>query len=122
MSEQQTLKRLFAEITHAPLQTFPNRRERLNAPKRRGVYVIYTPRGNVAHVGMTPRAQEGIYQRLRDHMSGNSSFTIQHLKRKGSKLRGRYTYRCIVVKNRRHRALLEAYATGLLCPAHIGLG
>lgn len=38
------------------------------------------------------------------------------------KLRGGYGFRYLTVKNPRQRALLEAYAIGVLCPAHIGLG
>jgi hypothetical protein len=34
----------------------------------------------------------------------------------------RYKFRCVVVENPRLRALLESYATGQLCPAHLGLG
>jgi hypothetical protein len=40
----------------------------------------------------------------------------------GSRLRGRYKFRCIVVRSDRQRALLEAYAIGFLCPAHMGTG
>ncbi len=120
--EQETVKALFTELMHSPLQTFPARRGELKAPVRRGVYVIYSPRKKVVHVGRTPKAKGGIAQRLRDHMSGASSFTTQYLKKQGSKLRGRYKFRCIVVGGRRRRALLEAYAIGRLCPAHIGLG
>jgi len=107
--EQKKLRSLFTNLTQSPLQTFPAFREQLNAPNRRGVYVIYTPQGKVVHVGRTPRAKAGIAQRLRDHMSARSSFTIQYLKGDGSKLRDNYMFRCIVVKDRRQRALLEAY-------------
>ena len=120
--EQKTVRAVFTELKGSPLQTFPDLRGKLNAPDRQGVYVIYAPRGKVAHVGRTPKAKGGIAQRLRDHMSGASSFTNQYLNGEGSKLRGKYKFRYIVVNNRRHRALLEAYATGKLCPAHIGLG
>jgi hypothetical protein len=73
---------------------------------------------------MTPRAKGGIAQRLRGHMAGNSSFTQTYLKEKrgrdGNWLRGRCTFRSLVVTSRRKRALLEALAIGILCPAHIG--
>ena len=113
---------LFNELMHSPLHRFPPFRGELKAPDQLGVYVIQTPRGKVAHVGRTPRAKGGIAQRLRDHMAGSSSFTIQYLKRGGSELRGKYKFRFIVVKNPRHRALLEAYTIGQLCPDHLGLG
>ena len=72
--------------------------EELDAPSGLGVYVIYDPRGKVAHVGRTPRAAGGIAQRLRNHMAGASSFTKGKLKGDGSKLRGKYKYRCIEVR------------------------
>lgn len=120
--EQETVRRLFAQLMRAPLETFPAFGYKLQAPNRQGVYIIYDPRGTVVHVGRTPKAKRGISQRLRNHMGGASSFTNQYLKGNGSALRGKYTFRCLVVENPRHRALLEAYATGNLCPAHIGLG
>lgn len=120
--EQETVRRLFAELMRSPLETFPAFGDKLHAPDRQGVYIIYDPRGRVVHVGRTPKAKRGISQRLRNHMAAASSFTNQYLKGKGSALRSEYTFRCLVVQSPRHRALLEAYATGNLCPAHIGLG
>ncbi len=120
--EQEKVKALFTKLKRSPLRTFPAIREELEAPDRQGVYVIYSPRGKVVHVGRTPRAKGGIAQRLRNHMNASSSFTKKYLKGGGSKLRGRYKFRCIIVGNRRRRAFLEAYAIGHLCPAHIGLG
>jgi hypothetical protein len=120
--EQNKVKALFIELIRSPLQTFPEYRGKLNAPAGKGVYVIYDPRGRVAHVGSTPRAVGGIAQRLRNHMAGASSFTRAEFNRDGSRLRGKYKFRCIEVRAKRHRALLEAYAIGSLCPTHIGIG
>ena len=123
VSEKQIIEDLFAELKNLPLRTFPALWEAgLDAPDRQGVYVIYDPRGRVLHVGRTTSARGGIRQGLRDHMANASSFTTQYLKGDGGRLRGRYTYRALAVRNRRHRALLEAYATSHLCPAHLGLG
>jgi hypothetical protein len=83
------VRKLFTELTRSPLHTFPDFREMLNAPDRQGVYVIYNPRGKVMPVGRTLRAKGGIAQRLRNHMAGASSFTIQYLKGRGVKLRGK---------------------------------
>lgn len=120
--EPETVRALFDKLMQARLEVFPEFRQRLTAPTRRGVYVIYDPRGKVLHVGRTPRAQNGIAQRLRGHMAGRSSFVKEHFRGDGSKLRGRCKFRCLVVKNPRRRALLEAYAISHLCPAHLGLG
>jgi hypothetical protein len=100
----------------------PAVRGRLEAPREKGVYVIYSPSGRIVHVGRTPRAKGGIAQRLKDHLADKSSFTNKHLMHEGSKLRRGYTFRCLVVKNGRKRALLEALGIGRLCPVHIGLG
>ena len=120
--EQETVKALFAKLLQSPLQTFPESRGKLNAPTGQGVYIIYDPRGRVAHVGSTPRAKGGIAQRLRNHMAGASSFTRVKFNRDGSKLRGKYKFQCIEVRVKRCRAFLEAYAIGTLCPTHIGIG
>ena len=120
--EQEFVKALFIELEGSPLETFPALRGELKAPCVQGVYVIYGPLGRVAHVGRTLRAKGGIAQRLRSHMSGTSSFAKISLKGKGSKLRCKYKFRSIKVVNPRRRALLEAFATGRLCPTHIGLG
>ncbi len=121
--EPEIVAALYGELMEAPLRTFPALWEAgLDAPDRQGVYVIYDPRGRVLHVGRTTSARGGISQRLRDHMANASSFTTQYLKGEGGRLRGRYKYRALAVGNRRHRALLEAYATGHLCPAHLGVG
>lgn len=116
------VKTLFKELLHAEERIFPELREMLDAPKEQGVYVIFGPRGRVVHVGRTPRAKDGIHQRLKNHMSGLSSFTYNYLEDDGNWLRGRYKYKFIVVRNKYIRAYLEAYAIGKLCPAHIGVG
>lgn len=113
---------LYTKLIRSKHTEFPSRGGKLHAPNRQGVYVIYDPRGAVVHVGRTPKAKHGIAQRLQNHMAGASSFTEKFLKGYGAKLRGKYTFQCLVVKNPKIRAYLEAYATGRLCPAHIGLG
>jgi len=122
--ERKAVRKLFAKLIGSEVSRFPKRGQRLAAPTRRGVYVIYDARGRVVHVGRTPTARGGIAQRLKDHMATASSFTRQYrpLRGDGSKLRGKYAFRCVVVESRRLRALLEAYATGQFCPDHIGLG
>ena len=121
--EQQIIKALFAKLTGAKHKSFPKVGNVVDAPRRPGVYVIYSPAGRPLHVGCTPRGKHGIYQRLQDHLSNRSSFTTKYLKGRGDRLRRKgYKFRCWIVKNPRTRALLEAYAIGQLCPAHIGHG
>lgn len=120
--EFQTLRRLFARLSAKKCTLFPPKNEKLMAPKKPGVYVIYSPRGRVMHVGRTTRGKQGLHQRLRNHLQGQSSFTAACFERDGSRLRKSYSYSCIEVADPRVRALLEAYAIGRLCPAHIGVG
>ena len=120
--EHERVKALFTKLERSQLETFPVPRGKLKAPDSQGVYVICDPRGEVAHVGRTHRAKGGIAQRLRNHMSGSSSFANRCLNGEGSKLRSKYKFRYIVAGNPRLRALLEAYAIGCLCPDHLGLG
>ena len=120
-SEAKAVKALLNQLTASPLQRFPNPRQRLVAPFDPGVYVIYDPGGDVSHVGRTPSGRGGLHQRLRNHLHGASSFTRGYLNGQGSKLREGYAYRCLIIADPRLRALLEAYAIGCLCPAHLGL-
>ena len=119
--ERQILRALFNKLVRSKCSAFPKYGEKLDAPTAKGVYVIYNQRRRVLHVGRTPRAAGGIAQRLRNHMGGSSSFTKNYLGGKGSRLRGKCQFRCLVVEDPRLCALLEAYTIGELCPAHIGL-
>ena len=119
---QKNVRAFYTKLIRSKHTKFPSRGEKLHAPNRQGVYVICDPRGAVVHVGRTPKAKHGIAQRLQNHMAGASSFTEKYLKGHGTRLRGKYTFQCLVVKNKKLRAYLEAYAIGRLCPAHIGLG
>lgn len=130
--ERKAIKALFSNLKQAALQPFPKRPKDLSAPTLLGVYMIYDLKGQKAlHVGSTPKAKGGIKQRLRNHMQHKtgeraySSFVKYYppLDGDGSRLwRDKYTFRYLVVDCRRQRALLEAYAAGHLCPAHIGGG
>jgi hypothetical protein len=121
--EQRGVRALFIKLRRAYSHPFPKPRERIDAPNKQGVYVIYSPRARkVVHVGRTYKGTAGLRQRLNNHLHGQSSFTQKYLGGHGSKLRNGYTFRCLPIASRRRRALLEAYAAGCLCPAHIGLG
>ena len=122
LSTPQTIRRFLNELLRSDSHPFPPERGRLHAPTEPGVYLIYDARGRVAHVGRTPRARNGLRQRLNDHLHGNSSFTNEYLKGDGSKLRHGYQYKYLVITDPRKRALVEALATGALCPLHLGLG
>jgi len=118
--EAKAIAALFDRLSSSASYPFPQKREPLNAPKERGVYVIQDANGLVLHVGNTPRAKKGVHQRLKDHLSGRSSFARLYLRGDTKKLRSSCFFRYLVVPNARQRALLEAYTIGRLCPFHIG--
>ena len=119
--ERIEIEGLLAKSLQKPCFMFPALREKLDAPNEKGVYINYSPDDEVLHVGRTPSAKGGLGQRLRNHLAGSSSFARIYLKRNGARLRDGYKFRCLVIKNSRHRALVEALGIVQLCLAHIGI-
>jgi hypothetical protein len=123
MTKEQTVVRTyFTRLYRAPRSPFPQNRKPLLCSRKHGVYLIFDPRNRVAHVGRTTRARAGIFQRLAGHLAGRSSFVVKFLKNQRSYLREGYSFSFVEIANPRLRALVEAYATGILCPRHIGTG
>lgn len=120
--ELKTIKAKLGQLIRSPRIAFPKAGERLHVPDAHSVYIIYNPKGRVAHVGRTTRGQRGLRQRLNNHLHGGSSFVIHALDGKGAKLRNGYKFRFIAIDESRLRALVEAYAIGQLCPEHLGEG
>lgn len=118
--EATKIRSLFSELKRAKPQKFPEAGQKLEAPNEQGVYVIYSPRGEVLHVGRTYRGTKGLRQRLNNHLHAASSFTQQYLKGHGARLRSGYRFAFLGVPDPRQRALLEALAIGSLCPRHLG--
>ena len=120
-SEKTIVQTLFDNLINKQKYLFPERGKPSNIPHTHGVYIIQ--KGNeVLHIGRTHRGKKGLHQRLCNHLYGASSFTKEYLDGDGKELRKGYTYQYLEVKEDRHRALLEAYAVGTLCPKHLGLG
>src|SRR5688572_1729124 len=90
--EQSSIRKLFLQLRKAPLISFPQVGQPLAISDKHGVYIIYSPRGAILHVGRTLRGKKGLRQRINNHLHGASSFTIQFLKGKGSKLRENYKF------------------------------
>jgi hypothetical protein len=120
--EPKAIKAKLGQLLRTPKVPFPRAGERLDVPDLHGVYVIYDPKGRVAHVGRTVRGKRGLHQRLSNHLQGKSSFVVKALSGSGAALREGYKFRFIHVEKSRLRALLEAYAIGQLCPDHLGDG
>ena len=72
--ERRRIETLYRQLLDCEPVPFPKPRQRLNAPTYKGVYLILGPRGAVLHVGSTPRAKQGIRQRLHGHLGNRSSF------------------------------------------------
>jgi hypothetical protein len=120
--ERKEIVHLFRLLCRQPKHTFPALYGTLHAPSGQGVYIIRDPWEIVVHVGRTLRGKYGLWQRLKDHLGGSSSFKREYLKGDGGKLRERYTYQCLEIKDARQRALVEAFGCAWFCPAHLGLG
>jgi hypothetical protein len=121
-SEELRIKNLYCKLMNEERATFPAVGESLDAPDRHGVYVIFSPRDVVVHVGRTVRGKNGLRQRLNNHLHGASSFVKHFLHGKGARLRDKYKFSYLEVSNARTRALLESLAVGSLCPKHLGDG
>jgi excinuclease UvrABC nuclease subunit len=121
MKEHEKLHRLYQKLKSSTAHPFPTEGP-VRCTEKHGVYVIYSPRNKVLHVGKTSSAKEGLDQRLQNHPTNKSSFSKQYLKKQGHVLRKNYKFKYVLVSSPRQRSLLEAYVTGLLCPAHIGTG
>ena len=120
--ESKTIHQLLQELISSESHFFPPYRQRLKAPTEHGVYIIYNSKDEVVHVGRSVRGKNGLHQRLIDHLQASSSFANNYLEGDGSKLRNGYKFKYLVIHEDRKRALVEALATGTLCPLYIGLG
>lgn len=116
MSDIEHIAELFEQLIQQPLKTFPQLRQKADAPDSPGVYLIYAPKGELEHVGET----KTLVKRLGGHMRGASSYVEKSLNRAGAQLRQGYRFRYLIVDNPRWRMLLQAMAIGRLCPRHIG--
>ena len=117
-----TIAAQFLRLRRRPTHRFPKRGFALAAPDQHGVYIITDSKGKVVHVGRTIRGRRGLYQRLRNHIQGQSSFVLSYLNGDGETLRDGYGFQYLEVNDDKQRAFLEALAIGRLCPSHIGIG
>src|SRR5450759_694914 len=121
-AELAQIRQFVSRLRRARRHPFPPVGRGLSCPPQHGVYLIFDPAGRIAHVGRMTRTRAGLLDRLRAHLQGRSSFVVIHLKGKREVLRRGYSYSWVEVTDPRLRALVEAYATGLFCPSHIGTG
>ncbi|MDG4898164.1 hypothetical protein P9272_31995 [Mesorhizobium sp. WSM4976] len=121
-NERAQILALYDELVSEKLYQFPPKREHLpkEVTSAHGVYIIYGADGQVLHVGKSSRGKRGVFQRLMNHLAGQSSFVNLYFKGDKTQVRA-CGFRFLSIDDARTRALVEAYATGYLCPAHIGL-
>jgi hypothetical protein len=120
-NEPAIIKRLFNRLISTEHHIFPVR-GKINLTQKHGVYIIYSPKNEVLHVGNTPSGKKGLDQRLYNHISCTGIFYEKYLKPNKIRMRGVYKFKYLEVTDIRQRALLEAYSAGKLCPLHFGTG
>lgn len=113
------IKELLNELLKEPLKYFSDNDTISKLTIAQGVYIIYQDK-SILHVGRTYRAKQGIKQRIKNHLYGNSSFMKYFDKMNKEKLKKYCTFKYIEVKSDRKRALLEFLAIGILCPEYLG--
>jgi len=122
MGDEATIKALYQQLVSAPQYKFPKTRERWTAiPTTEGVYVIRDSEEGVLYVGRTlggAKPGPGLRRRIANHTGVRADWPGHGV----ADLRGTCTYQFVEVDNPRQRALLEALATGLLCPRRLGVG
>lgn len=119
--ESQTIKKLFENLISTNFHFFPTK-GKIKVTDNHGVYIIYNSDNVVLHVGNTPSGRKGLNQRLYNHISSTGVFYKKYLQPYEIKMRGTHKFRYLEVEDPRHRALLESFAIGSLCPVHLGTG
>jgi len=69
--ERKKIEELYEELIRQQKLDFPKAREYIEAPNQHGIYIIYR-RNKVMHIGRTLRGKNGLRQRLKNHLHGNS--------------------------------------------------
>jgi hypothetical protein len=121
MNESEKIHKLFEKLVLSKDHIFPPI-GKVNVSTNHGVYIIYSPKMKILHVGKTTTAIGGLNQRLLNHVRNQSSFSKNYLIPNSLNLRHGHKFKFIEVENARTRSLLEALTAGILCPEHIGTG
>lgn len=122
IDERACVESLLAKLGNQLKHDFLSSLEQNTPPPSQGVYLIRGRDDAVLHVGRTVSGQRGLAQRLKNHLSGRSSFVRAYLNGNAKLLLDGYKFQYIEVENDRTRALLEYRAIAWYCPAHLGLG
>jgi hypothetical protein len=122
MNKRRKVKELLSQLNKQPKCPFPPSRQKLSVPTAHGVYVIRNKQHRAMHVGRTLYGQDGLLQRLKNHLAGKSSFVRACFHGKGASLRRGFTYQFLKVADAEQRLLLEYAATVWHCPKHLAVG
>lgn len=121
MREPEQIMNNYKKLLAAEVVSFPSS-GKIDVSKKQGVYIIFDSKDKVLHVGKTDRGRDGLNQRLNNHLRNQSSFSNKYLKGNSDFLRHGCKFRYLEIEDARIRTLVEAFATGMLCPAHVGTG
>ncbi|OIQ27148.1 MAG: hypothetical protein BM564_13335 [Bacteroidetes bacterium MedPE-SWsnd-G2] len=86
MSECAQVDNLYNQLLKTEHHHFPIS-GKVNVSNKQGVYIIFSLKGEVLHVGKTARGKNGLNQRLGNHLRNQSSFSKKYLIVKGIELR-----------------------------------
>ncbi|MCE7995311.1 MAG: hypothetical protein HEP71_25260 [Roseivirga sp.] len=115
------IESLFQELVNSSMHCFPAK-GRVRVSEKQGVYIVYSKQNQVLHVGRTDGGENGLDQRLYNHIAGESVLRKNYLRPNGINLRQGGSFRFVNLEDYRGRVFLEALAIGKLCPAYIGKG
>lgn len=121
MTECKVIRFLFDELINSESHLFPIKGA-VKVSQKQGVYIVFGFKNEILHIGTTKYAKKGLNQRLTNHLRNQSSLSKNYLKPNEISLRNGCKFRYLELADARKRALLEALATGLLCPKYIGTG
>lgn len=109
----------FNRLIKSRLLSFKSTTDVNNISTNLGVYIIYNNKKEVLYIGRTPKAKGGLKQRIKNHLNGASSFSINFAQKNNLDLKKIGKFRYIPIEDYSERAYTEALATGKLCPQYI---
>jgi len=71
MKECEKVMTLHQKLIISVIHNFPEKGKRINVSNKQGVYIVYSKKNEVLHVGTTKSAKNGLNQRLQNHLTGH---------------------------------------------------
>ena len=120
MDEGKKIKKLFRRLCKSEHVVIP-KEGRIELPETEGVYILLNKKDDVLLVGKTEGGKGGLRARINTQLFGTSPFRKLFLTPSETDIRKKHYLQYLAIESERDRILVEAYATGKLCPAFIGL-